>query len=158
MQTIFDTIKQTRAVFAELIDSLSIEAINAVPPGFRNNIGWNFGHIVVSTQGLCYLRTGVKPDYEVPFLSAYGKGTKPEKWIDAVELATLKDQLVSSIQQIEADYHAGVFSHIRPFVTSTYGSELPTIEAVITTTLAHDNLHLGYALAQRRAIKIVSTQ
>ncbi len=150
---IFKYIKQTREVFAGLLGQLSLEEINDVPAGFRNNIGWNFGHIVVSTQGLCYRRTEVDPHKQIPFVESYGKGTKPEKWIGEEELHTLKIQLFSSIQQIEDDYRDGVFSNITPFATSTYGLEMNTIEEVLTVTLAHDNLHLGYATAIRRALQ-----
>ncbi|SEK20632.1 DinB family protein [Parapedobacter koreensis] len=149
---IFDYIKQTRAVFVQLLEQLSLEEINKIPQGFRNNIGWNFGHIVVSTPGLCYRRTQVMPAYDIPFASDYGKGTKPERWIGAAELDTLKGQLVSSIQQIETDYNNGVFARISPYATSTYGLEINTIEEVFTATLAHDNLHYGYAMAIRRAL------
>ncbi|MGK6350083.1 DinB family protein [Parapedobacter sp. DT-150] len=149
---IFKYIRQTRAVFAQMVSELSMDDINVIPNGFRNNIGWNFGHIVVSTQGLCYRRTQVAPAYSIPFVEDYGKGTKPEKWITPEELDVLKSQLVSSVQQIEQDYRNGVFSTISPFSTSTYGLEMTTIEEVLTATLAHDNLHLGYAMALRKAV------
>jgi len=150
--TVFDYIKQTRAVFIQLLEQLSLDEINEIPSGFRNNIGWNFGHIAVSTPALCYRRTQVIPAYDIPFIGDYGKGTKPERWITAEALQTLKSQLLSSIQQLETDYHRGLFTSISPFATSTYGLEMHTIEEVFTATLAHDNLHLGYAMAIRRAL------
>ncbi|MBK1440087.1 DinB family protein [Parapedobacter sp. ISTM3] len=152
-QIIFKYIRQTRAVFAQLLEQLTLEEINEIPDGFKNNIGWNFGHIAVSTPGLCYRRTQVSPDYEIPYSSDYGKGTKPERWISAEELDSLKGQLISSIQQIEADYNKGVFATISPFATSTYGLEMNTIEEVLSAALAHDNLHYGYAMAIRRTLE-----
>lgn len=151
--TIFEYIKQTRTVFTQLIDGLSMDEINTIPDGFRNNIGWNFGHIVVSTQGLCYRRTGVQPDREIPFLASYTKGTAPTNWIDMEELTLLKSQAVETIQQIEQDYKNGVLTRITPFSTSTYGVEMDTIEKVFTVTLAHDNLHLGYVTALKKAVQ-----
>ncbi|MGV3762884.1 DinB family protein [Parapedobacter sp.] len=149
---IFEYIKQTRATFTQLIEGLGIDEINAIPDGFRNNIGWNFGHIVVSTQGLCYRRTNVQPDREIPFLSAYAKGTAPTNWINAEELEILKLEAVETILQIERDYENGVFASIVPYATATYGLQMDTIEKVFTVTLAHDNLHLGYATALRKAV------
>lgn len=150
---VFEYIRHTRKAFTDLIDGLDIDRINAIPPGFRNNIGWNFGHIVVSTQGLCYLRTAVQPDKAVPFLSLYGKGTKPETWIDEAEIAILRTQAVETIDQLERDYQNGLFATVKPFATDTYGVPMNTIEEVITVTLAHDNLHLGYAWAIRRVLE-----
>ena len=150
---LFEYIRQTRRVFIELVDTLSPEAINAVPAGFRNSIGWNFGHIVVSTPGLCYRRTGVQSDRQIPFVESYGKGSKPEHWITASEITALKTQMLNTIDVIEQDYKNGVFASITPFATSTYGLAMDTIEKVITAALAHDNLHFGYAMAIRRALE-----
>jgi len=149
---VFQYIRQTRKVFAQLVEQLTPEALNAIPPGFRNNIAWNFGHIAVSTPALCYQRTQVAPDYEIPFQPGYAKGTSPEKWISVEEIDALKTQLFTSIDRIEQDYADGVFAQISPFATATYGLEMPTIEDVLTASLAHDNLHLGYAMAIRRAL------
>lgn len=149
---------RTRELFIELLEGLTLEDINQIPAGFRNNIGWNFGHIVVSTQGLCYRRTNLLPDREIPFDAYYAKGTKPENWISAAEINTLKLQAIASVQQIEQDYNNGVFSRITPFATSTYGIEMDTIEEVLTMTLAHDNLHLGYANALKKVINEQKSQ
>jgi hypothetical protein len=65
----------------------------------------------------------------------------------------LKALAIQSIDQIEADYRAGVFDRIKPFETSTYYAEMDDIAEVLAMTSGHDNLHLGYALAQRRIIK-----
>lgn len=150
---IFEYIKQTRHVFTQLVNELSIEDINTIPDGFRNNIGWNFGHIVVSTQGLCYLRTNIAPDRKIPFAASYAKGTVPTSLISPEEIATLKSQAVETVLQIEQDYKDGIFVDISPFATATYGTNMDTIEKVLAVTLAHDNLHLGYALAIRKAVQ-----
>lgn len=153
MDNVFNFIIDARRAFIELIDSLSIEELNEIPAGFNNNIIWNFGHIVVSTQGLCYLRTGIQSDTSsVKYLSAYAKGTKPSYTVDAEEVADLRALALSTIQQIHADYDKGIFTTITPFETSTYKTSLNSIEEVLITTVGHDNLHFGYALAQRRAL------
>lgn len=156
--TIFEYIKQTRVTFAQLIDGLSIDEINTIPEGFRNNIGWNFGHIVVSTQGLCYRRTNVQPNREIPYWASYAKGTVPTDRITTEALTVLKAQAVETILQIEQDYRKGVFATITPFATATYGIEMDTIEKVLTATLAHDNLHLGYATALRKSVNEQKSQ
>jgi hypothetical protein len=62
MQETFKFILKSRQKFIELLDGLSIEQLNKIPTGFNNNIIWNFAHIVVSTQTLVYVRTGIKAD------------------------------------------------------------------------------------------------
>lgn len=154
MEKLFTFIKQSRTAFIQLIDGLSLEELNHIPAGYSNNIVWNFGHIVVSTQTLCYVRTGVHADATaVKFNEAYKKGTKPSYTVSAAELAELKSLAISSIEQIELDYKQGLFDHTEAFETATYGALMQDFEEVLITTIGHDNLHFGYAAAQRKLIK-----
>ena len=154
MEKVFKFITDARKAFIQLIDELSIEELNQVPEGFNNNIIWNFGHIVVSTQTLCYVRTGIWPDKSaVKFVAAYEKGSKPIYFVNAGEVEMLKALSISTIQQIEDDYKKRAFETINPYLTATYGALLQDIEAVLVTSIGHDNLHFGYAQAQRKAVK-----
>lgn len=155
MEKTFKFIRASRKVFIELIDSLSVEELNHVPGGFNNNIIWNFGHIVVSTQALCYVRGGIKSDVSsIKFFASYAKGTKPSYYVEETEIEELKALAFSTIDQIEADYKAGVFSQIAAFDTSTYQETMDNFEEVLAMSSGHDNLHLGYALALRRVINM----
>lgn len=153
MKDVFKYIIQSRKAFIGLIDSLTIQELNRIPNGFNNNIIWNFGHIIVATQGLCYLRTGVQSDYVVKYASAYNKGAKPSYIVTQEEVDDLKTLAIHTIERIEKDYYANTFTEITPFSTDTYKEIMPTIEDVITTTVGHDNLHYGYSLALLRALK-----
>lgn len=153
MEKTLNFIIATRKAFIRLIDSLTVDQLNEIPAGFNNNIIWNFGHIVVATQGLCYLRTGVSTDSAaVKYLNKYSKGTKPTEPVSAEEINDLKQLAIETIEKIEMDYNNGLFQSITPFATDTYLDTLHTIEDVITLTSGHDNLHYGYALAQKRVI------
>lgn len=152
-EQVFNFIIHTRKAFIELVNSLSIEELNEIPAGFNNNIIWNFGHIVVSTQTLSYVRTGIWPDATaVQYNEDYRKGTKPIRFVPAEEVEVLKSLALSTIERIERDYQAGIFKQITPFATSTYGAEMVTYEEVLAAAYGHDNLHYGYALAQRRSL------
>jgi len=155
---VFQYIRQTRKVFIELVNGLSNDELNTIPEGFRNNIAWNFGHIVVSTLALCYRRTQVQPDRQIQFVEAYAKGTQPEHWISDSEIHALKSQALNTIDLIEQDYKNGVFATVAPYSTATFGLEMDTIEEVLVMSLAHDNLHLGYATALRKAVQVQKSQ
>lgn len=153
MEQVFKFIRNTRQAFIELLDGLTLEQINQIPEGFNNNIIWNFGHIVVATQALCYVRSGILPDASsIKYVQSYVKGSKPTCFVSQEEVDELKRLAIQTIDQIEQDYKAGKFSNITPFATDTYKETLPSIEDVITLTAGHDNLHYGYAIAQRRLI------
>lgn len=153
MKETFKFIIQTRKAFIELIESLTLEQLNEIPTGFNNNIIWNFGHIVIATQGLCYLRTGILADAtQIKYGSSYTKGSKPSYVVTQEEVDDLKALALQTIARIEEDYHADVFNEITPFSTATYKETMTTIEEVILLTAGHDNLHYGYAIAQNRII------
>src|SRR5436190_9594372 len=80
IENIFKYIRRNRELFLQLINRLSIEQLNKIPEGFNNNIAWNFGHIIASTQSLCYVRSEVKPDLDIRFRTKYQKGSKPGRF------------------------------------------------------------------------------
>lgn len=154
MRATFKFILDTRKAFIQLLEDLSLEEINEIPTGFNNNIIWNFGHIVVSTQTLSYVRTGITTDTSfVKYLETYKKGSKPSYFVSAEEVAELKALAISTVEKIEEDYNKGVFETIQSYDTATYGATLHSFADVLVTTSGHDNLHLGYAIAQRRTVK-----
>jgi len=153
MDQIFEFIINSRMAFIKLIDGLTIEQLNKIPDGYNNNIIWNFGHIVVSTQTLCYFRTGIWPDASaVKFNEFYKKDTKPTYTVTQAEVEELKALMLDSIESIKADYANGTFAHITPFLTATYGVQLNSIEEVLITTIGHDNVHFGYAAALKKKV------
>ncbi|QIL38643.1 DinB family protein [Pedobacter sp. HDW13] len=153
MDQVFEFIINTRTAFIKLIDSLTIEQLNKIPDGYNNNIIWNFGHIVVSTQTLSYFRTGIWPNpAAVKFNEYYKKDTKPTYTVTEAEVAELRAIALASIESIKADYAKGTFTNITPFVTATYGVQLNSIEEVLITTIGHDNVHYGYASALKKKV------
>jgi hypothetical protein len=152
LEYVFKYIRKNRELFLELVNGLSIEQLNKIPDGYRNNVAWNFGHIVVSTQLLCYVRPQVDVNKEIAFRAKYAKDSRPESFISQEEIDELKKQLVSTINVIEEDLKNGVFKNIIPYSTATYKHEMHSIEEILTCTLAHDSFHYGYALAQRKLV------
>lgn len=145
-------LRRTRELFVGLTDTLTIDQLNQIPAGFNNNIIWNLGHITLSTLGLCYIRSQVQPGLELPFTGRFSKGTRPEVRATEEEVAAIKALLISSLDQIERDIKAGVFSNMVAFSTDTYRLPMDNIENTLNGCLAHENLHLGIAKAQRAVI------
>jgi hypothetical protein len=152
MEKQFEIIRKTRQFLFSMVDELSIDQVNAIPEGFNNNIVWNFGHVIAAQQGVCYLRGGVPVVIDEGLFQKYKPESKPVNRTEEAELHTLKDLLVSTIDQLEADYEAGKFENYIPW-KSRYGVEVNTIEDAITFLSFHDGLHAGYTMALRRAIK-----
>ena len=147
-----DTIQATRKLFLTLLESLSIDELNIVPQGFNNNIIWNFGHVIVSQQILCYKLTGLPLKIDDTFVSKYSKGTKPETFINDTELIFLKQQAVSLIEELVVDLEKGVFTSYNNYTTS-FNVELNSVEDAVKFIAMHEGLHLGYAMALKRIVK-----
>ncbi len=153
-QYIIHCIEAARKGFTELIEGLTMEQLNKIPPGFNNNIAWNFGHISVAALSLAFKASGVKPAIEIPYFKKYGKGTRPETNIDAEELQALKDYAVTAISMIKESLAGNEFSNatITPYTTATYGIPMTDIDEIIATIAMHDSLHYGIAKSLSRIV------
>ena len=119
---ILDSIQAILQKFSDSISALSENELNRIPKGFNNNIVWNYGHAVISSYLLLYVRTAVYPNYFVPFTEKYKIGSRPEGNVlfeEINELRWLAEKFASTVNQ---DFENGVFNTITPFSTSTYGT------------------------------------
>lgn len=152
MSSHFQFATAIRTKIATLIKSLSIEQLNKIPDGLNNNLAWHLGHIVVSSEILCYHRTGATPEKEIALANKYRNGTKPEHFITQEEIDSLLERLLSSYDAISKDYEQGVFKEIIPYSTHTFGFELTDIKEVFATCSHHDLLHAGNMMTIRKLV------
>lgn len=143
--------QQTRSNFLALVEGLSLEQLNKNPQGFSNNIAWNFGHIIVTQQLLCYTVPGFEAKMPQELIDKYRKGTKPDGDIDADELEQLMQFSVSLFEILGKDYNAGFFTSYKTYMSS-YGVELTSIEDAIKFLTVHEGLHFGYAMALKKLV------
>lgn len=149
--TQFNIIRQNRQAFIRLLDGLTIGQLNEIPAGFNNNIAWNFGHIIVAQQTIAYLRAGRELLIGTEYVDSYKRGTKPETFISEEAIGFLKAKAIEFVDQYEKDWNAGIFKTFEPF-TSSLGVHVATNEEALHSVTGHDQLHFGYAMAQRRLI------
>jgi len=146
-----DITRITRQSFINLIDGLSIEQLNKIPEGYNNNIAWNFGHIVISQQMLCYFRGGVTPKIDEKFIPKYVMGSKPESFIPQDEIDYLKECAFKLIDVLEEDLNTELFKNYQSFKTH-FGVTLNNVNEAVVYSATHDNQHLGYARAMKKLV------
>lgn len=151
MEYLLNVTRQTRENFINLIETSTVEELNVIPEGFNNNIIWNFAHILASQQGLCYLLANAEPVIERQYIAPFRKGTKPEKFINADEINTIKELMRSTIDQLEEDLKSDKFLNFSPFKTH-YGVEIKNADEAAQFFVVHDALHYGIASAMKRVI------
>lgn len=145
MNTIFNTIKRSREIYASYIENYTLDQLNLVPEGLRNNLIWNMGHIIVSQQRLAYLLTENKTLLTEEFTNKYVNGTVPDGKTTQEEVNEIKSLLFSTIEQTVIDYENGKFNNFTQTQTRT-GFLLTNFEDAMLFNHYHEGIHLGFMM------------
>ena len=144
-------IETSRERMLKLVDGLSSEQLLRVPHGFRNNLLWNLGHVMVTQQLLCYEKCGLQlriPDY---FLPLFRKGTHPGEWKGTMDVEDIKAWLMETPKMLLEDLHKNVFHTYTRYETSA-GIPLTSISDAISFVAWHESQHLGIMVAMRKLV------
>jgi len=141
----FEILKQSRKLILKSIDNLSIEQLNTIPKGFKNNIAWNIAHLVVTQQLLCYKLSGLSCLISDEMIEKYQKGTTPLKDISKEELEGIKELFLELPQKLEEDFKNQLFQKYYPYKTSV-NIALNSIEDSVEFNAYHEGIHLGIIL------------
>ena len=141
-----DITRKNRVLFQGFLDKLSLEELNKVPKGFRNNIIWNIAHCIVTQQLLIYKLSGLEGVLSDKMISEYRKGTKTERNLSQSEVDEIRNLLFIPLDQTEVDYNARAFKNYKEYTVST-GSTLISVDEALVFNNFHEGIHLGYILA-----------
>lgn len=136
------------------IKDLTVEQLNKVPEGYNNNIIWNLAHLVAAQEGLCYLRAGQQPNVAEEFLNNYKSGSKPSGSVDEDGITTIKQLLLTSVDDLERDLLLNKFENYNAWKTR-YNIEMNTIDDAINFLPFHEGMHLGYIMALKRNQELI---
>ncbi len=146
-----EILKKNRELILKVIEGLSIEQLNKIPEGFKNNIVWNIAHLVVTQQLLCYNFSSLPMLVSEKLVASYRKGTSPSNQVSLSEFQEMK-QLFSELPiQLETDYKAGIFKTYQAYTTSV-AITLKDIDAAIAFNNLHEGIHLGVILSLKKLI------
>ena len=145
MQKQFDTLKKSRILTLKVISNLTIEQLNTIPKGFKNNIAWNVTHLVVTQQLLCYKLSGLECLVSEEMIANFQKGTAPTYTISEIEFEAIKEQFLELPNRLKEDYSKGIFKNYIEYKTSV-DVTLRSVEDGIIFNLYHEGIHLGIIL------------
>ncbi len=143
--------KITRDNILKLIDGLSLEALNLIPPHFSNNLAWNLGHIIVTQQLLVYRLSGTNCRIDNEYIERYRKGSRPEGPVSQEEIDFLIQQLKISGDVARVDYQNNHFGTYKTYTTS-YGVTLESVEQAIIFNNMHESMHMGTMIALKKLV------
>lgn len=147
----FEALRATRQNILDAIEGYSMEQLNTIPEGFGNNLVWNFGHVVITQQLLCYGLSGLPMAFSKEMLGKYRKGSKPDEVVSQEEFDMLKKMAFDLIESTKADYENGIFKNYKTYTTS-YNVTLTSIDDAISFNNVHEGLHYGSILALRKLV------
>ena len=148
----FDILRQSRKNLIALLAPFTLEQLNQIPSGFNNNLIWNFGHVIVSQQILCYKLSDLQPIVSEKIIEKYKKGSVPSDPVSQDELEELQSLAKESVDILERDYQQEIFKDYNEY-QSHFGVVISSIEDAIIFSIAHEGLHMGYIMAMRKLIQ-----
>ncbi len=146
----FELLHQTRRNVLAVIEGLTITELNTIPTGFNNSMLWNIGHMLVTQQVLHYRLSNLPMRLDKDFVDRFKKGSSAVYYDESV-WETIKSNFLKTVDQLEEDVDNGLFQEFTMYTTS-YGTTLTDIKSAIEFDLAHEALHFGYIMAQKRAV------
>ncbi|HTI07095.1 MAG TPA: DinB family protein [Puia sp.] len=146
-------IRETRSFLLEQLKELTNEQFNRIAEGFNNNIIWNLGHMIAVQQAICYKRAGLSVLISDDFWQRFGSGSKPKGIIGDDEIIAVKQLLISTMDQLETDYHKQVFDNYTTWVARN-GMDVASIDDGIKFLSFHDVLHSDVIMAIKIAVTI----
>ncbi len=151
MQYILEITRTNRRLMQKILDNHSLEQLNKVPDGFKNNLIWNIAHVVVTQQLLVYKLSGLPMMVDDEMVNTFKKGTKTEGVVSQEEVDKVKELMFSTLDQTEKDLEVRVFKNFQEYPTST-GFVLKSLEDAVNFNNFHEGIHLGYILALKKAL------
>ena len=147
----FQAYRQVRRDLLEVLQNTSTKDLLLIPDGFNNNIYWNIAHTVATQQLLHYYLSGNAFRIDQYWIETYKKGTLPNLNVQQSEVDDLAVLLTETSKVLMKDYDDDFFPDYTSYTTS-FGLDLKSIQDAIIFNNMHESIHLGYAMAQRRAI------
>lgn len=151
MSSFFETQKTIREILLKILDHHSLEQLNKIPDGFKNNLIWNIGHCIASQQILVYKLSGLPLQVSDELIAKYSKGTKPEADVSQEEVNEIRDLLTQTLLQTERDYNDNAFTNYNQYTTSM-GFDLKNVQDALDFVSYHEGIHTGIIMGIKKFI------
>jgi hypothetical protein len=148
-EDLFLQLDLTRERTLQQLEATTEETADQMPPGYRNTLRWNLGHILTVQETLCLKLAGDSFDLPETYPAFFANGTKPADWqAEPPSLDTLKLQLTEQSLRIKQKLADRLGEKLaQPF------RGIETVGGIIVFSLYHEGLHTGYMMAMRKTIE-----
>lgn len=141
----------TFAYVAGAAGGLSDSRLQTTPPGLRNNILWNIGHLIVDNCDMLYRPAGLDPPHPDSFAPLFAAGTSPAGWKEPPPPAVVMKVFAELSARLREDYRNDLFIN---FDAKTVVSGWPVrdFEETLAYVSVHTGIHLGVIMTLRRLV------
>lgn len=151
MNSMFAITLRNRNILENFLNNFTLDQLNKIPVGFKNNIFWNIAHVVATQQLLVYKLSKLEMLLPEEWVNEFKKETKPERNYSQEDLDYLKDVLYSTISQTEKDYNENNFKEFINYET-TNKFLLNCVEDSIQFNNFHEGMHLGIIMQMKKFV------
>ncbi len=142
---LFDQARFARVHTLAVAADVTEQAADVIPPGFRNNIRWNLGHVLVTTELMICRRTGNTPDLPAGYQELFANGTSPADWKGAAPtLNELRFHLQSQPARIEALLAGRLGSKLTETWSPRNVFAIETVAQLLNFSTYHEATHIGF--------------
>ena len=146
-----DMHRQERALMGQMVTDLPDSALIRVPDGYRNNILWNLGHIVVSQQLLLYKLSATEMHVPDELVDQFRAGSSPDDWEATPDIEQMKALLQELPERLQEDVEKERFGDYLGYTTST-GLALRTFEDGMAFNHFHEGVHTGIIMSLKKLV------
>jgi hypothetical protein len=151
MNQTFEITRISRKIVSQFLENHTLDQLNKIPDGYKNNLIWNIAHVVVTQQLLVYKFSGLPMMVSDELAQKYMKGTKPEHIVTQSEVDEIKSLLSKTIDQSKEDFNNKIFKSYQEYPTST-GFVIKSAEDAMVFNNFHEGLHIGIMMGLRKFI------
>lgn len=124
------------------VKGLSPEQLLTIPPGFKNNILWNIGHVPVILSLLACVPTESEAVVPGAWEPLFKNGSSPADWTTPPDPTDVMEVFRASVPKICEALKAGELDHFVAFDLFP-GYTIGSIEHALTFHSFHSGIHLG---------------
>ncbi|MFD0675769.1 MULTISPECIES: DinB family protein [unclassified Paenibacillus] len=148
-ETLFLQLDLVRERTLQQLDLTSEETADVMPPGYRNTLRWNLGHILTVQENLVFKLCGEPFSLPDEYPGLFNNGTKPADWqTEPPTLELIKQQLAEQTERIKDKLSLRLDEMLpQPF------KGIDTVGGMIGFSLYHEGVHTGYMMSLRKSIQ-----
>lgn len=153
-QMLFQQMEFIRLRTLAALDATTEQQADEMPPGFRNSIRWNLGHILLSQENLLFSFVGENNRKTLPpeYGELFGFNTSPDTWntLTPPTLKELREKLEAQPQRMKEAFSGRLDeTGEKPFVLGEH-TTFTILGEVLSFANWHEGLHQGTITSIKR--------